>query len=219
MKTLLLILIASFPWSIDQQEIDSTPYMKAMSLAVTALEESNSAVELQECKDSFDRMVKLYKKQWLPMYYSAYCSIELVYWDHKNRALNEERLETAEKLLHKLDKMDKVDRSEVANLWGYYYMCLISTDPLLYAYKHFETTIEKFREALEYNPENPRPIVLLVLFEQRFKDRVHYEVNHEQKKELAEEFFKKETRNFETPYWGREFLDGIQIDKKKKKKK
>ena len=218
MKTLLIALFASLSFSLQAQSIDSTPYMKAIDKAVTNLEILENTADLRRCKETFVRMTQLYKKQWLPAYYSAYCSIELVYWE-RDPDSSHIRLREAADLLKKLETMEGVDQSELETLWGYYYMCFISTDPVVLGFRFFDTTVAKFKRALELNPENPRPVVLLALFEQRFPNYVEGEVDYDEQKEIAEALFKAERKSLEKPYWGREFLEGIQVKSAKEKKK
>lgn len=213
MKTLILLFV-SLCLSLDiQAQSSDQAYNKSMKDAVEKLDGLKSSSDLQVCKNSFERISKLYDTKWLPIYYVAYCNIELVYWE-KESAQNKLRLEEAEKHLKILEKMKEAEVSEVENLWGYYYMCLISRDPENMGRKLFQPTITKLENAIKLNPNNPRPIILLAFFEQNLPPFMKSKRNVLEEMKKAEELFNQESENIENPYWGKIFTKMIKIDNK-----
>lgn len=205
----LLIGISLFSGGCFADEFTSD-YEKIMLAAVDQLETMKTAEEVQVCKNTFERISRAYPDNWLPLYYTAYLNVELVYWDKKSKQ-NKARLQEAEKLLKQLNEDEKADRSEVETLWAYYYMCIISQDPMQGA-TLFQKTIAKFENAKELNGANPRPIILRAFFEQHLPSFVKTGLDLKAYKEEAAILFEKEAKNIEKPFWGKYFLQMIKID-------
>jgi len=216
MKTLSLLTVMLFlspGWQLTAQ--NEAACTKAMEAAIEQFDKVQNAADLQVCKNSFERIAGTYDKQWLPTYYTAYLNIELVFWEMKSEQ-NSLRLQEAEKYLKRLEDMEDADRSEVENLWGYYYMCLISRDPETMGQQLFQPTVAKFETAMTLNPENPRPVILLAFFEQNLPPFLQSKRNRVEEKKKAEKLFSKEQKNYSTPYWGKNFLQMINTDSENK---
>ena len=212
MKTLsLLALMITLSMAMQLTAQDDAAYIKAMEAAVDEFDKVQNAADLQVCKNSFERIAGSYDKQWLPTYYAAYLNTELVYWEPKSDQ-NSMRLAEAEKYLKRLDEMNDADRSEVENLWGYYYMCRISQDPENLGQQLFQPTVTKFETAMALNPENPRPVILLAFFEQNLPSFLQSKSNRAEQKKKAEVLFSKEEKSYVRPYWGKYFLQMINTD-------
>ena len=208
MKRLVILFVSlCLSLGVQAQNYDLA-YNKAMEEVVGKLDSWESTADLQVCKNTFERIAKSYNSKWLPVYYAAYCNLELVYFE-KESAQNKLRLEEAEIYLKSLDKIKDADMSEVENLWGYYYMCLISIDPINMGKKLFQATIIKFENAIKLNPNNPRPIILLVFFEQNLPPFIKSKHNVSEEVKKAEELFREENKSIEKPYWGKSFLKMI----------
>jgi hypothetical protein len=212
MKTLsLLALMITLSMAMQLTAQDEAAYIKAMEASVDQLDKVQSAADLQVCKNSFERIAGSYDRQWLPTYYTAYLNTELVYWEMKSDQ-NSLRLAEAEKYLKRLDEMEDADRSEVENLWGYYYMCRISQDPETMGQQLFQPTVTKFETSMALNPENPRPVILLTFFEQNLPPFLQSKRNRAEEKKKAEALFSKEKKSYSQPYWGKYFLQMINAD-------
>jgi len=125
--------------------------------------------------------------------------------------LNSQRLQAAEKYLKQLDELEDADRSEVENLWGYFYMCRISLNPQTLGQELYQPTVTKFEEAMRLNPANPRPVILLAFFEQNLPPFLHSARNKAEEKKKAEELFNQEQKSYTAPYWGKYFLQMITV--------
>jgi len=212
MKTLsLLVVTFALAMGITLTAQDETDYTKAMEAAIEQLDKVQNAADLRVCKNSFDRIAGSYETQWLPVYYAAYLNTELVYWEKKSDQ-DSMRLAEAEKYLKRLDEMEDADRSEVENLWGYYYMCRISQDPDNLVQQLFQVTVTKFETAMALNPENPRPVILLTFYEQNLPPFLQSQRNRAEEKKKAEALFSKEKKSYTRPYWGKYFLQMINTD-------
>lgn len=209
MKSIILSLfLVTWFSGITHAGSDQSDYEQAMRMVINQLDSLQTGVDLQVCKNSFERISKAYPDEWLPLYYRAYCTIEIVYWE-KESEQNIARLEEAEKLLKQLDVLSGVNQSEVETLWGYYYMCLISRDPMKGS-TLFQKTITKFENAIKLNAANPRPVILLAFFEQHLPSFIRTGLDITEYKQKAAMLFEKETTNSEQPFWGKYFLQMVQ---------
>ncbi|MBK5195647.1 MAG: hypothetical protein JJE08_06400 [Proteiniphilum sp.] len=212
MKTLsLLAVMLTLSLAMPLTAQDEAAYTRAMEVAIDQFDKVQNAADLQVCKNSFERIAGTYDKQWLPTYYAAYLNTELAFWE-MNSDQNSMRLEEAEKYLKRLEEMEDADKSEVENLWGYYYMCRISQDPETMGQQLFQPTITKLENAMTLNPENPRPVILLAFFEQNLPSFLQSKRNRAEDKIKAEALFSKEQKNYSKPYWGKYFLQMINTD-------
>ena len=211
MKTLsLLVVTLILTLGTELRAQNEEAYQKAMETAIDQFDQVKDAASLQVCKNTFERIAASYPERWLPVYYSAYLNTELVYWEMKSEQ-NSRRLEAAENYLKQLDELKDADRSEVANLWGYFYMCRISQDPENLGQQFYQPTVTKFEEAMRLNPANPRPVILLAFFEQNLPPFLQSKRNRAEEKQKAEELFNREQKSYSAPYWGKYFLQMITI--------
>ena len=207
MKTLMIIISLSFTICygfVSAQTADAV-YVQAMTKTVAKLDSSYTVPLLRQQKNQFDRIASTYPKEWLPVYYSAFCNIQSVYMNPKADG-NAILLDEAKEKLSGLDKFQDIDKSEINTLWGYYYTAFISLDPQTNGAKYFGQVISFYKEAIAQNEQNPRPLFLLAFF------KTNLPAFMQQGKDLcaelskAEELYKTENRNSITPHWGEEFL-------------
>ena len=211
MKTVsLLALMITLSLGMQLTAQDEAAYIKAMEAAIDQFDKVQNATDLQVCKNSFERIAASYPDRWLPVYYAAYLNTELVYWE-KQSEQNSQRLEAAEKYLKQLEGLKDADRSEVANLWGYFTMCRISQNPQTLGQQLYQPTVTKFEEAMRLNPDNPRPVILLAFFEQNLPPFLQSKRDRAEEKKKAEELFSKEGKSYSKPYWGKYFLQMITV--------
>jgi len=209
MKTLsLLVVTLSLTLGMQLTAQNEEAYQKAMVTAIDQFDQVKDAASLQVCKNSFERIATSYPERWLPVYYAAYLNTELVYWEMKSEQ-NNQRLEAAEKYLQQLEELKDADRSEVANLWGYFTMCRISLNPQTLGQELYQPTVTKFEEAMRLNPANPRPVILLAFFEQNLPPFLQSARNKAEEKKKAEELFNQEQVRDTVPYGGKDFRQMI----------
>ena len=203
--TFLLALLSFCSIFAQQTSSDSIKYTNAMSQVLASMDSLKSVDQLTVVKNSFQRIASHYTEQSMPIYYLALCNINQAY-QTPNATLY---LQEAEKQLKLLEKMKEVDQSELENLWGYYYMCIISKDPQEYGQKYFQTVIAKFEKAIQLNDQNPRPIILLAVFEQNLPSFLQSKRKGSEEQEKAQKLFDEEEKNINRPYWGKSFLNQI----------
>jgi hypothetical protein len=182
-------------------------YQNNMKLAVKQLNTALNKNDYLKCRNSFDHISKSHPREWLPIYYTVYCDIRIIY--ETNEMVSVEQSDSINMLLKKLDNFIESDKSEVNNLWGYYYTALIANNPAN-AERLFMYAISKYQLAIEQNPNNPRPVCLLALFKQNMPVNMRSEKEISDGKSKAEILFSKEISTWEKPNWGKEYLNMIQ---------
>lgn len=78
-------------------------------------------------------------------------------------------LEKAEKLIEKLDGMKKADRSDVATLKGFRFICLIVQNPQQNGIRYYKDVISNLGDALRLNPDNQLAKLLKAKFDEGMK--------------------------------------------------
>jgi tetratricopeptide (TPR) repeat protein len=206
MKTNLyfyLLLVSLFSLPVNAA---GSGYQDEMRTALASLDAAAPSQYLS-CRNQFERVAQLYPDEWLPVYYTVYCDLQMIYT--KQAVENAQALlEETKNLLDKLEATPGADPSELSTLWGYYYMALIMLDAAN-GQKYFTQVIGGYEKAIALNPENPRPVCLLAFFKQFMPAFMRSESEIAEGKEKAKALFEKETPSIEKPYWGAYYLGMI----------
>ncbi|MDR1937862.1 MAG: hypothetical protein LBQ73_05110 [Tannerellaceae bacterium] len=198
-----LLLVSLFCWPANAAASD---YQDAMRTALAGLDAAES--NYLPCRNQFERVAQMYPDEWLPVYYTAYCDLQMIYV--KQAAVNTQSLlDEAKSLLEKLMATPGADPSEVSTLWGYYYMAIITLDAAN-GQKYFQQAIGAYEKAIGLNPDNPRPVCLLAFFKQFLPAFMRVDKEIAEGKEKAIALFEKETPSTEKPHWGAFYLNMIQ---------
>ncbi len=209
-QTLFLALLATVclsGWSAQAQITCDTAYEKTMTSALAQLDSAHTPALLLQCKNQFERIVQTYPAEWLPLYYAAYCGINSVYYNPKSEQ-NEAFLTEALQRIETLHSFPKADPSEINTLHAYALTARVVLNPQTNGQKYFAEIIRLYEQAMEENPENPRPVVLLADFEQHLPDFIRSgKRNPVEEYAKASALFEKEKPNIEKPYWGKYFLE------------
>lgn len=201
-----LIAVGLSGWSAQAQTPHDGAYEKAMISTLAQLDSAQNATQLQQCKNQFERIAQTYSAEWLPVYYVAYCGINSVYYNPKSEK-NEALLIEALQRIETLHGFPQADLSEINTLLGYAYTALVMLKPQANGQKYATEIIRLYEQAMQENPDNPRPIVLLADFESYLPDFMKSGKNSEEEYAKASVLFEKEKPNIEKPYWGRYFLE------------
>lgn len=204
----MLICLIFCNFTVKTEILTDSLYHTSMDKALIQLDSVKNVSDLFQCRNLFERIAQKYTDNWQPVYYTAYCDIEMVYYDQKSEQ-NKGRLEDAKIYLEKLASYSEADKSEISTLWGYYYNALILLDPEVNGQKYFGEVIGAYEKAMEQNPENPRPVVLLTFFEQYLPPFIKSKRDPARERERAKDLFDRQTRTIENPYWGKYFLQQI----------
>ncbi|MDR1645759.1 MAG: hypothetical protein LBS05_08060 [Tannerellaceae bacterium] len=208
MRTTFLSLLLLGLLALTAGASDASGYEDVMRAELARLDSAAQPADYLQCRNRFERMAQMYAGQWLPVYYTAYCDLQMTYMKQPNvPAL----LQDAKALLEKLEAFDEADPSEVQTLWGYYYMALIATDPST-GQTYFMQTISSYEKAMKLNPANPRPVCLLAFFRQQLPPAMRSGRDIAEGKQKAEALFRQETPSPLKPYWGAYFLQMIRTE-------
>lgn len=209
MKTIQIILVSIFMYGLvaNAQTQRDAAYEKAMTSTLTQLDSAQTTMQLQQCKNQFERIAQKYASEWLPLYYASYCGINSVFYDAKS-AQNEILLTEALERIEKLADFPQADSSEINALKAYAYTAMVVLNPQSNGQKYYSEIIGLYEQAMKENPQNPRPIILLANFEGHLPDFIKSNKrNPEEEYAKARVLFEKESPNIEKPYWGKFFLE------------
>ena len=213
----LLAAVCLSGLSAQAQTTRDAMYEKAMTETLAQLDSAQNIVQLQQCKNRFERIAQKYTGEWLPLYYAAYCGVNSVFFDMKS-AQNEALLTEADGRIEKLQQFPQADPSELNTLQAYLYTAMVALNPQVNGRKYSGDIIRLYEQAIKENPENPRPVILLADFEQHLPDFMKSDKrNPDEEYAKARALFEKEQPNIEKPYWGKYFLKirrGKQNEKK-----
>ncbi|MDR0538238.1 MAG: hypothetical protein LBH04_09425 [Tannerellaceae bacterium] len=208
-----LCLFAMFP------SISAAPasYKSSLEAALSKLDSAETLSDYQQCLVEFEHISEAYANEWLPVYYSAYCNIQMIYVSSRNKNDAEAISKLSEKAMKQLEKLQsslKADSSEVQTLIGHYYASLVASNPSENGRKYYLQVLESYNKAIEHNPENPRPLCLRAVFCQYMPASLIPGINISEDKRKASALYAKDKKPLEQPYWGAEYLDYINITNK-----
>ncbi len=209
MKTIQIILFSIFMCGLgaNAQTQRDAAYEKAMTSTLAQLDSAQTTMQLQQCKNQFERIAQKYVSEWLPLYYAGYCGINSVFYDAKS-SQNETLLTEALERIEKLADYPQADPSEINALKAYAYTAMVVLNPQTNGQKYFSEIIRLHEQAMKENPKNPRPIILLANFEQHLPDFIKSgKRNPDEEYAKARALFENEFPNIEKPYWGKFFLE------------
>lgn len=205
---LMSLIFCNFTHQVSAQ--DSDLYQSSMEKALTRLGEVKSANDLLDCRNLFERIAAKFDDKWQPVYYTAYCDVEMVYYD-KASEHNTVRLASAQKELEKLEGFSDADKSEVSTLWGYYHNAQIMLNPAN-GQTLFGQVVGAYEKAIAINPENPRPVILRAFFNQFLPDIVKLKIDMATEVEKAKALFAKQEKGTDKPSWGESFVKYVKVN-------
>lgn len=182
-------------------------YETEMTKALTSFEEAKSDDDLEKVAQHFDRIAKVEKENWLPLYYSIFVRTLNAFKMEKDAAIKKvNELEGQYSTLETLEG----DQSEILTLRGLFRTVKVAKDPMTYGMSLSGAIIKDYEEALKINPQNPRPMYLMAQFNMggaQFwgKDPKEYCPLIEKAKTL---YLSEVPQNF-NPKWGEPQIDEI----------
>lgn len=206
MKTLIinLILFALCSLSASAQSTDEV-YTKGMNSAIVQVDTAQTVTSIRKVRNQFDRISQKYFDQWLPLYYAAYCNLEMVFRNPKVSDSQSLLADSKEKI-SRLEKMKGVNKSELSTLWGYYYNALIATDLATNGEKYYNEVMSNYKKAIELDANNPRPVFLLAFFEKNLPSFLQSGKEYCGELKKSQELYNKEENSLGDIHWGRGFL-------------
>lgn len=204
----ICILFCNFTLETKGQETDL--YRSSMQKMLGELDVATEVQQLLNYRNQFERISLKFTEKWQPVYYMAYCDIQMVFYDTASQQ-NKNHLDNARLSLEKLETMPGIDASEVNVLWGYYYNALLLCNPAS-TQQLFGEVIRYYEKALTVNPENPRAIILRAFYNQFLPPFVKLKIDAAKEVEKAKELFNREERSIDAPCWGTYFIDKVKIE-------
>lgn len=198
-----------------QLKASENNYQTLMTKYVFQLDSAQNVDQYITLKNIFDRIIEMYPQEWLPVYYSAYCNIQVVYCNQKANQ-NQSFLDEAKQNLDKISRNKEADQSEINTMYGYYYNALILLNPKENGQKYYSQVMSYYQKAETQNPQNPRPIFLSALFNRNLPSFLQNGKDYCQELDRADLLFQNSTQELLYPHWGISFLNGIKsscIDK------
>jgi len=155
-KTALFMLIST------TLLLGNNKYDKAMSKAMSKLNEATTLEDYNQVANQFDRIASATEDEWLPVYYVAYTRVMMAVLEEgpKNK---DTFLDEAQKKLDILESMDH-DVPERLVLQGFHHMIRISVDPGSRGATLGQDCGMVLNQAYQMNNQNPRVLLMLAQF-------------------------------------------------------
>jgi len=149
-----LTLLIAFLLGINASIFAST-YKEAMIQNIEKMNKSQDPIELVEIANAFDRIAQKESAEWLPLYYSAYSTISITFFN--SEMPNDEKVKIFEKAQQKAESAKKLapNESEIFVLEAMISQLRISTDKAN-AYSYTIKINEALGRAEVLDAKNPR---------------------------------------------------------------
>lgn len=178
-------------------------YEELMYSSVSKCEQSSNQNKYFECVSELKRIEVMFPDgNWLTDYYIALYEIQAAIGNKNpdNAAL----LQDAKEHIHKLKIEKEADQSEVSTVEGYYYYALIAANPTQNGQLYYTSVLDAYNKALVINPDNPRALLLLMVFNMNMAKSTGHQLN-ENFSPMIERIgvlLEKEDKKSITPHWG-----------------
>ena len=172
---------------------------------------ADEATSIVKGMDELKRMEMQYPDAWLPTYYRVFYALQYAARDPQSD-YSSLFLDAVKDDVEALQTKNDVDRSELFTLKGFYYMALITQNPVENGKLYYRDAISCYKSAIAINPTNPRPRILLYMFfENMSKQTGQPSMNNPKDLETIKELFSKEKQNGLQPAWGRNLIDYFKL--------
>ena len=157
MKTIsLTILSVLIPFMLIAK---SGNYEKAMTSALTQLQQSKNVDDFGRAANTFKRIANAEPDKWLPEYYVAYSYIIMSFIDTTSMAKKDEYLDVASQSIDKIMESNP-EGSEIYALRGFLFTARLVVDAATRGQKYMALSSQDLQKALALNPENPRALYM-----------------------------------------------------------
>lgn len=159
MKTTMIILLSFCSALLFAND----KYEQAMQTNIQAIYKAQSAEEMQQSINSFERIGAAEKSKWEPFYYASFGYI-MMSTREEDGTKRDALLDKATEVLGKASAIQKND-SEITALEGFIYMMRVTVDPASRGQQYSGLAMQTFGKALGLNPNNPRAMALMAQME------------------------------------------------------
>lgn len=151
MKKLMITLVLVSLFCVG---FSNEAYQKAMSLSIEKLFQSKSIPEYVEVANQFERISKIEKTEWQPLYYASFAYIMISYQEPDN-SKKDQYLDQAQKYLDQAMAIES-NESELYMLQGFLYPSRINIDPMNRGMTYIAEMNKALDKSLALNSDNPR---------------------------------------------------------------
>ncbi len=151
MKKLTITLVLL---SLTFTSFSDETYQRAMGQSIEKLFQATTVPEYVDAANQFERISKIEKTEWLPLYYASYAYIMISFQEPEN-AKKDQFLDQAQKYLDQAMAIDP-NESELYMLQGFLYPSRITIDPMTRGMELMPEMNKSLDKSLELNPDNPR---------------------------------------------------------------
>lgn len=178
-------------------------YEELVHSSISKCEQSSKQNKYFECVAELKRIEVIFPDgNWLTDYYIALYEIQATIGNKNpdNAALLQDAKDYIDKL--KIDK--EADQSEVSTVEGYYYYALIAANPTQNGQSYYTSVIDSYNKALVINSDNPRALLLLMVFKLNMAKSTGHHLNEDFSTiiERIGVLLEKEDKKSITPHWG-----------------
>jgi tetratricopeptide (TPR) repeat protein len=157
----LLIIAFAFSLFAGLHAQDYSSYMMVMVKQKKALNMAQSELDYQNLASSFERIANAQTDQWHPLYYAAFCYINMSLRNN-DPAQKDNYLDNAQAMIEKALEIYP-DESELYVLQGLLYQARIQVNVGQRKLEYSVKANDALLVAKDYNPENPRIYYLMAL--------------------------------------------------------
>jgi tetratricopeptide (TPR) repeat protein len=205
MKKLILIAMISFSGCFEVNAQINERYLSVMKKNVAIFDTATQKETFQTLLHSFERIVKIEKKEWLPNYYVALCASSIADREKDNN-ISEELTDKAEAYIAIADSLSP-NNSEVYVVKAQIAFTQIKVDEVERGMKNTMIASRYLSKALKLDSQNPRVHILIGMGKLSMPENVGGN------KKVACEYFrqaeiliKKQSKDEISPQWGNDTL-------------
>ncbi|MFZ1807693.1 MAG: hypothetical protein WAU36_10745 [Cyclobacteriaceae bacterium] len=159
MKTTMIILFTFCSVSLFAND----KYEQAMQTNIQSIYKAQTAEEMQQSINAFERIGAAEKSKWEPFYYASFGYI-MMSTREEDGIKKDALLDKATEVLKNASAL-KANDSEITALEGFIYMMRVTVDPATRGQQYSGLAMQTFGKALGLNPQNPRAMALMAQME------------------------------------------------------
>ena len=153
--------IATFLLALALTATSAENYQTAMKLAIEAFQTSKSIEDFTDVANTFQRISKAEKEEWLPLYYHAQSFIMMSFMSSEGADQKDAYLDVAQISIDAMLSLNS-EESEIYTLQSLLYTARLVVDPMNRGQQMMAKSGEAIGKALGLNPMNPRAQYMLL---------------------------------------------------------
>ena len=150
-KLIFILLLLGF---LSDTYCGDTAYYATLRKSLKQADVAYKTENFQQLANSCQRILNIYRNEWLPYYYGAYAYTNLCFIE-KNTEMKDKYCDNAQSLIDSAFKI-QLDESEIYVLQSLLYIARMSINPLINGPVYMLKASNALDEAEKLNPDNPR---------------------------------------------------------------